>query len=210
MKALLNDPMLDFPDPFALKRNVARSLNSQMVFEYIQERFRMAYKYFACPQSRNGANARLRKKSRRHDSVERSGEEDGDSSDDEEERDLEEEESLSAGFTELLLGDGGIDAGCEAVSRVSPPVLNGLLMDSDDDDDEEEEDDKDQEMEEQDSIAPEDMHYIFDRMIFTGGKVITRDTIIFVVLDHANLWKAGNIREFWKSSFPGLVVFEIL
>ncbi|XP_077074701.1 terminal uridylyltransferase 4 [Siphateles boraxobius] len=160
---------LAIEDPFALKRNVARSLNSQMVFEYIQERFRMAYKYFACPQSRNGANARLRKKSRRHDSVERSGEEDGDSSDDEEERDIEEEESLRAGFTELLVGDGGIDAGCEAVSRelpadVSPSVLNGLLMDSDD------EDDKDQEMEEQDSIAPEDMHYIFDRMIFTGGK----------------------------------------
>ncbi|XP_077450740.1 terminal uridylyltransferase 4 isoform X2 [Stigmatopora argus] len=41
---------LAIEDPFALKRNVARSLNSQMVFEYIQERFRTAYKYFACPQ----------------------------------------------------------------------------------------------------------------------------------------------------------------
>ncbi|XP_070602010.1 terminal uridylyltransferase 4 isoform X2 [Erythrolamprus reginae] len=40
-------------DPFALKRNVARSLNSQMVFEYILERFRTAYKYFACPQSKD-------------------------------------------------------------------------------------------------------------------------------------------------------------
>ncbi|XP_075038200.1 terminal uridylyltransferase 4 isoform X2 [Mixophyes fleayi] len=38
-------------DPFALKRNVARSLNSQMVYEYILERFRAAYRYFACPQS---------------------------------------------------------------------------------------------------------------------------------------------------------------
>ncbi|KAM4721976.1 terminal uridylyltransferase 4 [Rhinophrynus dorsalis] len=37
-------------DPFALKRNVARSLNSQMVYEYILERFRSAYRYFACPQ----------------------------------------------------------------------------------------------------------------------------------------------------------------
>ncbi|OCT85019.1 terminal uridylyltransferase 4 isoform X1 [Xenopus laevis] len=37
-------------DPFALKRNVARSLNSQMVYEYILERFRAAYRYFACPQ----------------------------------------------------------------------------------------------------------------------------------------------------------------
>lgn len=174
---------LAIEDPFALKRNVARSLNSQMVFEYIQERFRMAYKYFACPQSRNGANASrglLRKKSRSHgrarshghdDSlerkdVERSGEEDGDSSDDEEERDVEEEESLRAGFTELLVSDGGMDVSRELPTAVSPSVLNGLLMDSDD----EEEEDKDQEMEEQDSIAPEDMHYIFDRMIFTGGK----------------------------------------
>ncbi|KAH0618615.1 hypothetical protein JD844_017990, partial [Phrynosoma platyrhinos] len=41
-------------DPFALKRNVARSLNSQMVFEYILERFRTAYKYFACPQKIDG------------------------------------------------------------------------------------------------------------------------------------------------------------
>ncbi|XP_077572391.1 terminal uridylyltransferase 4 isoform X2 [Stigmatopora nigra] len=41
---------LAIEDPFALKKNVARSLNSQMVFEYIQERFRTAYKYFACPQ----------------------------------------------------------------------------------------------------------------------------------------------------------------
>ncbi|MFT7796556.1 terminal uridylyltransferase 4 [Arapaima gigas] len=44
---------LAIEDPFALKRNVARSLNSQMVFEYIQERFRTAYRYFACPQSKN-------------------------------------------------------------------------------------------------------------------------------------------------------------
>ncbi|XP_051481728.1 terminal uridylyltransferase 4 isoform X2 [Apus apus] len=45
-------------DPFALKRNVARSLNSQMVFEYILERFRTAYKYFACPQSKDGIKSR--------------------------------------------------------------------------------------------------------------------------------------------------------
>ncbi|KAG8443819.1 hypothetical protein GDO86_009127 [Hymenochirus boettgeri] len=39
-------------DPFTLKRNVARSLNSQMVYEYILERFRAAYRYFACPQGK--------------------------------------------------------------------------------------------------------------------------------------------------------------
>lgn len=47
-----------FLDPFALKRNVARSLNSQMVFEYILERFRTAYKYFACPQSKDGIKSK--------------------------------------------------------------------------------------------------------------------------------------------------------
>ncbi|XP_006006033.1 terminal uridylyltransferase 4 isoform X1 [Latimeria chalumnae] len=46
-------------DPFALKRNVARSLNSQMVFEYILERFRVAYKYFACPQSKDETKSKL-------------------------------------------------------------------------------------------------------------------------------------------------------
>uniref|UniRef100_A0A9J7ZJJ3 RNA uridylyltransferase n=1 Tax=Cyprinus carpio carpio TaxID=630221 RepID=A0A9J7ZJJ3_CYPCA len=176
---------LAIEDPFALKRNVARSLNSQMVFEYIQERFRTAYKYFACPQSRNGANAcraLWRKKPRRsrtarsrsldrknRGEVEKSGEEDVDSSDDEDERDMEEEESLRAGFTELLVSDGGMDAGFEVISQepctaLSPSALNGLLMDSD------EEMDKEQDLAKQDSIAPEDMHYVFDRMIFTGGK----------------------------------------
>uniref|UniRef100_A0A673N5G7 Terminal uridylyl transferase 4 n=1 Tax=Sinocyclocheilus rhinocerous TaxID=307959 RepID=A0A673N5G7_9TELE len=165
---------LAIEDPFALKRNVARSLNSQMVFEYIQERFRTAYKYFACPQSRNGANASrslLRKKPRRSHMAEKSGEEDADSSDDEDERDMEEEESLRAGFTELLVSDAGMDTRSESVSQEpstaeSASALNGLLMDSEED----EEEDKDREMERQNSIAPEDMHYIFDRMIFTGGK----------------------------------------
>ncbi|XP_075472458.1 terminal uridylyltransferase 4 [Ascaphus truei] len=45
-------------DPFAIKRNVARSLNSQMVYEYILERFRMAYKYFACPQSKDRSKSK--------------------------------------------------------------------------------------------------------------------------------------------------------
>uniref|UniRef100_A0A8C8FUW4 CCHC-type domain-containing protein n=1 Tax=Oncorhynchus tshawytscha TaxID=74940 RepID=A0A8C8FUW4_ONCTS len=60
LKELLSREMKNWPrrrlaieDPFALKRNVARSLNSQMVFEYVQERFRTAYKYFACPQSKD-------------------------------------------------------------------------------------------------------------------------------------------------------------
>ncbi|XP_069934605.1 terminal uridylyltransferase 4 isoform X12 [Oryctolagus cuniculus] len=39
-------------DPFSVKRNVARSLNSQLVYEYVVERFRAAYRYFACPQKK--------------------------------------------------------------------------------------------------------------------------------------------------------------
>lgn len=179
------------PDPFALKRNVARSLNSQMVFEYIQERFRTAYKYFACPQSRNGTNGSrgyLRKKSRRRARARKHGhdgtaeptsgelknvgeEEDEESSDDEDD----EEEILSADFGKLLASDVQMDAGLldEAVSQeLSSPVMssltpNGLLMDSDE---EEVEKEKHRRVE-QENIAPEDMHYIFDRMIFTGGKV---------------------------------------
>ncbi|XP_027432891.1 terminal uridylyltransferase 4 isoform X10 [Zalophus californianus] len=41
-------------DPFSIKRNVARSLNSQLVYEYVVERFRAAYRYFACPQRKGG------------------------------------------------------------------------------------------------------------------------------------------------------------
>lgn len=55
---------LAIEDPFALKRNVARSLNSQMVFEYVQERFRAAYKYFAVPQRPPRHPTQTRKSSR--------------------------------------------------------------------------------------------------------------------------------------------------
>ncbi|XP_021573023.1 terminal uridylyltransferase 4 isoform X7 [Carlito syrichta] len=43
-------------DPFSVKRNVARSLNSQLVYEYVVERFRAAYRYFACPQKKGENN----------------------------------------------------------------------------------------------------------------------------------------------------------
>ncbi|KAM4641161.1 terminal uridylyltransferase 4 isoform 1-T1 [Discoglossus pictus] len=52
-------------DPFALKRNVARSLNSQMVYEYIIERFRSAYRYFACPQSKEHNESKIDSSKRR-------------------------------------------------------------------------------------------------------------------------------------------------
>ncbi|KAM6219398.1 terminal uridylyltransferase 4 isoform 2-T2 [Rhynchocyon petersi] len=44
-------------DPFSVKRNVARSLNSQLVYEYVVERFRAAYRYFACPQRKGGTKS---------------------------------------------------------------------------------------------------------------------------------------------------------
>ncbi|XP_037683150.1 terminal uridylyltransferase 4 isoform X2 [Choloepus didactylus] len=46
-------------DPFSVKRNVARSLNSQLVYEYVVERFRAAYRYFACPQRKGGNKSTL-------------------------------------------------------------------------------------------------------------------------------------------------------
>lgn len=134
----------------------------------------------------NTSRGLLRKKPRRSRTArsrsldrKKSGEEDADSSDDEDERDMEEEESLRAGFIELLVSDAGMDSRSESLSQKpsiaeSPSALNGLLMDSEED---EEEENRYQEMEKQDSIAPEDMHYIFDWMIFTGGKVVAQDTV---------------------------------
>ncbi|TRY67979.1 hypothetical protein DNTS_035546 [Danionella cerebrum] len=122
---------LAIEDPYALKRNVARSLNSQMVFEYIQERFRMAYKYFACPQSKNRVNSsrRLPRRKPRHrnrgKNLERrvqdaprcrvSKDEELDSSEEEEE----DEENIRVAFTDLLVSDGD-----ELSRSTSPCALN--------------------------------------------------------------------------------------
>ncbi|KAM4706980.1 terminal uridylyltransferase 7 [Discoglossus pictus] len=40
-------------DPYSVKRNVARSLNSQLVYEYILHCLRSTYKYFALPQNKS-------------------------------------------------------------------------------------------------------------------------------------------------------------
>lgn len=96
---------------------MARSLNSQMVFEYIQECFRAAYKYFAVPQRR-----------RRGEEGERTG------------RQEEEEESDSH-------EEDGLD-----------PTVDGNKAPSSDLLDREEEEE-------------EDLLYVFDKMIFTRGKV---------------------------------------
>uniref|UniRef100_A0A673YZ04 Terminal uridylyltransferase 4-like n=1 Tax=Salmo trutta TaxID=8032 RepID=A0A673YZ04_SALTR len=210
LKELLSREMKNWPrrrlaieDPFALKRNVARSLNSQMVFEYIQERFRTAYKYFACPQSkdRNTVEHQRGKDTTKHGGMkqeedgrkggeegsEKSGggqsdgnegksqssetgpKEDGESDEGEraERAQEEEERALNGGLMDLVLSGGTSTdgAGAEPGTTLEPSSAsthNGLL-----DRDEEEENHV---SEKQGHIAPEDLHYIFDRMIFTGGK----------------------------------------
>ncbi|XP_042369285.1 terminal uridylyltransferase 4 [Plectropomus leopardus] len=199
LKELLSREVKNWPrrrlaieDPFALKRNVARSLNSQMVFEYIQERFRTAYKYFACPQRRGtGRCQRSKKAAKQGETVEKKEEDEGiddksaqrghqglkedeeADSDDEDGSDPSRkkgEKTLDASLMDMVLNEG----------NKTPFSPNGLL-DSDKEGEEEEEDEeeeKEEEEEEEDSgasdkdgpVTSEDLHYVFDKMIFTGGK----------------------------------------
>ncbi|XP_070688136.1 terminal uridylyltransferase 4 [Pempheris klunzingeri] len=206
LKELLSREVKNWPrrrlaieDPFALKRNVARSLNSQMVFEYIQERFRTAYKYFACPQRRGTGGRHSSKKAGKQgakvagvettDGVlvnkeedERKGEKslsaqrgprssrggEEPDSDDEEGSDpsrKRHEKTLDASLVDMVLSEDG-----------KPSFSPNGLLDSDkegeeEDEEEEEEDEEESSVSEKDGpVAPEDLHYVFDRMIFTGGK----------------------------------------
>uniref|UniRef100_A0A669F281 Terminal uridylyl transferase 4 n=1 Tax=Oreochromis niloticus TaxID=8128 RepID=A0A669F281_ORENI len=199
LKDLLSREVKNWPrrrlaieDPFALKRNVARSLNSQMVFEYIQERFRTAYKYFACPQKKGTGGRQTKKKARaqgvkleeaekkepsctnkdennvkgeKSQSVQRGHQgskedeepdnDDEDGSDPSKERN---ESTLDTRLMDMLLSEGNTPS-------FSP---NGLL---DSDKEEEEEEEEDNGVSEDDGpVAPDDLHYVFDKMIFTCGK----------------------------------------
>ncbi|XP_046725009.1 terminal uridylyltransferase 4 isoform X2 [Silurus meridionalis] len=169
---------LAIEDPFALKRNVARSLNSQMVFEYIQERFRTAYRYFACPQSRNGhvperdvrrPRASRATGSRAADHKTCEDEDGANSTEDDEDEDEDdagdEERRVSRGLSRLLVEDDDED-GAHHSSSSTPSPHNSMFPDSED----EERDQGRRKGPERENIAPEDLHYIFDRMIFTGGK----------------------------------------
>ncbi|XP_017289799.1 terminal uridylyltransferase 4 isoform X2 [Kryptolebias marmoratus] len=148
LKELLSREVKNWPrrrlaieDPFAFKRNVARSLNSQMVFEYIQECFRAAYKYFASPQRRSAGG-------RTNQEDDKKGETMG-QQDEEEEPDSDEED--------------GLDLMVDANKPSSSP--NGLL------DSEKEEEEEEAHVPERDRpAASDDLHYVFDKMIFTGGK----------------------------------------
>uniref|UniRef100_UPI003AAA676E terminal uridylyltransferase 4 isoform X1 n=1 Tax=Centroberyx gerrardi TaxID=166262 RepID=UPI003AAA676E len=190
---------LAIEDPFALKRNVARSLNSQMVFEYIQERFRTAYKYFACPQSRGTGGRQRGKKAGKQDmkleGVEKkeavfvnTEEDDGKGGksqsagrghqevkeDEEHESDEEDtsdpsrkkgEKTLDATLMDMVLSEGNRPTERPTNALFSP---NGLL--DSDKEGEEEEEEENSVSETEGLVTAEDLHYIFDRMIFTGGK----------------------------------------
>lgn len=154
-----------------------------MVFEYIQERLRTAYRYFARPQSRNGHATAERdapppaaarptgtrsvktKRGENEDRANSSDDEDEEEDEDDEEDEAGDEERLvSTGLARLLVED---EDGVRQSSSPTPSPHNGLFPDSD----EEERDEGGRNVLEQDDIAPEDLHYTFDRMIFTGGKV---------------------------------------
>ncbi|KAM6921465.1 terminal uridylyltransferase 4 [Xenentodon cancila] len=182
---------LAIEDPFALKRNVARSLNSQMVFESIQERFRAAYKYFACLQTR-GARGRQRSKrtggrgpaapgAEMTEDVLRNKEEEDEEderghstrrgqqeSKDDEEPDSDGEDGSDEKTLDADLVNLGIHGKNKPSSSSSSSSPNGLL---DSDEEAEEEEEEENSVSEMDGpVTSEDLHYIFDKMIFTGGK----------------------------------------
>ncbi|XP_075067173.1 terminal uridylyltransferase 7 [Mixophyes fleayi] len=47
-------------DPYSVKRNVARSMNSQLVYEYMLHCLKATYKYFAMPQDKTGKSKTLK------------------------------------------------------------------------------------------------------------------------------------------------------
>ncbi|POI33033.1 hypothetical protein CIB84_003215, partial [Bambusicola thoracicus] len=67
LKEIVSRELKDWPkkriaveDPYSVKRNVARTLNSQLMYEYILHCLRATYKYFALPHKKS---VKLRKKS---------------------------------------------------------------------------------------------------------------------------------------------------
>ncbi|XP_047448090.1 terminal uridylyltransferase 7 [Mugil cephalus] len=67
--AVLSREMKDWPkkriaveDPFAVKRNVARSVNSQQMFEYIVHCLKTTFKYFALPLNTPASNPKKKSK----------------------------------------------------------------------------------------------------------------------------------------------------
>ncbi|XP_061540719.1 terminal uridylyltransferase 4 isoform X2 [Phycodurus eques] len=199
LRALVSREMKNWPrrrlaieDPFALKRNVARSLNSQMVFEYIQERFRTAYKYFACPQRKGRMQQKSKMAGKRGSKllqVEkaavskcaskiettltkltdekiqllfRQSQDHGESVTDHKEQSIKEDEkTLDGNLMEMSLREE--NKASEHLNTMPALSINGLL--------DEEVNDEDKCYSENEGITTsEELHYIFDKMIFTGGK----------------------------------------
>uniref|UniRef100_A0A1A8DNP5 RNA uridylyltransferase n=1 Tax=Nothobranchius kadleci TaxID=1051664 RepID=A0A1A8DNP5_NOTKA len=178
LKELLSREVKNWPrrrlaveDPFSLKRNVARSLNSQMVFEYVQECFRSAYKYFASPQRksvggqprkeaagaqvvRKGERCLIREEDRRKSDTSQRGRQEED-----EESDGEDEEGLDSS-RKMGKKIPGVRLTAASDGNKPPSSPNGLL-----DSDEEEE----SRVSEKDASS-EGLHYEFNKMVLTGGK----------------------------------------
>lgn len=146
-----------------------------MVFEYIQERFRTAYKYFACPQRRRrgggGGLHRPQTLAQQGPNVE---EEDEDlslrlSRLEDEESESDDEDAASDPSTkegEKTLGSSLMKMVLSGENQPSSSP-NGLL----DSEEEEKGSTGDQDR------AADDLQYIFDKMIFTGGKVNELDQL---------------------------------
>ncbi|XP_061154095.1 terminal uridylyltransferase 4 isoform X1 [Syngnathus typhle] len=208
VKALLSRETKNWPrrrlaieDPFALKRNVARSLNSQLVFEYIQERFRTAYKYFARPQNKGAVEHEStvtgKQGSKKKDAVAskmletelaeenaqmtlRRAKGDGEPASDSNARSHpsgeEDEKALDRkaldrkaldrkALDRKALDDGGgpaVTALDQAASKQPSLSVNGRVESG--------EDGETSVSQKEGMGTTEDLHYIFDKMIFTEGK----------------------------------------
>lgn len=179
-------------DPFALKRNVARSLNSQMVFEYIQERFRTAYKYFACPQKRDAVGRhRGQKMGRQIPQMEEFERKDAALVKKEEDKGRSEKrQSTQSGWHNLKENEesdsNDEDNRSDQSTKKDEKTLDGSLMDMSLSEGDKpsfspktlldsvrkgEEEEAEGRVLDQD-VTSEELYYIFDKMIFTGGKVI--------------------------------------
>lgn len=143
-----------------------------MVFEYIQERFRTAYKYFACPQRRHGGGARRGHQLGKHGT--KVEELDGETP----VRNM--EDDLSCGLKGLTEDESDKeDGGSHPSTMMGEKTLDTSLMDmvlSDESKPSPSPNGLLDSEEEMGSVTRQDvpsdhLHYVFDKMIFTGGKV---------------------------------------
>lgn len=163
-----------------------------MVFEYIQERFRTAYKYFACPQKRDAAGChrgqKMGKRSPQMEEFERKEaalvkkeedegkneksqsagwhnlkeNEESDSNDEDNHSDQstkKDETTLDVSLMDMALSEGSEPSFSPKtlLDSVEKGEEEGRVLDKD--------------------VTSEELYYVFDKMIFTGGKVIIKTHI---------------------------------